>query len=71
MAAVTFGVAGGAAAAAEPKPAETREGFFTRVLDAIAQSQMKRAERDIMRFRDLLAPDCELRERLNLPFNGR
>jgi hypothetical protein len=38
-----------------------RKGFFVRVLDAIAYSQMKRAERELSRYRDLLPPDFVLR----------
>ena len=56
---------------------KTRKGFFARALDAIADSQMKRAERELARYRDLLPPDFVLRRSLmsdvakKTPFGGR
>ncbi len=58
------------------KIGKTRKGFFARALDAIAYSQMKRAERELLRYRDLLPPDFVLRRSLRsdvekkTPFGG-
>ncbi len=46
------------------KIGKTRKGFFARAFDAIAYSQMKRAERELSRYRDLLPPDFVLRGNL-------
>ena len=77
MADITYG-AGGVAApdVAAAKTGEKRKGFFARVLDAIAYSQMKRAERELSRYRDLLPADFVLRRSLTAgeekktPFGG-
>jgi hypothetical protein len=51
-------------------------GFFVRLLDALAESQMKRAQRDIVRYRHLLPLDHPLRAAIvprredELPFGG-
>jgi hypothetical protein len=58
------------------KIGKTRKGFIARALDAIAYSQMKRAERELLRYRDLLPPDFVLRRSLSnnvekkTPFGG-
>ncbi len=77
MVAVTYGVARVAApAVAGAKTGKTSKGFFARVFDAIADSQMKRAEREIARYRHLLPHDYELNRDLwspsgdKLPFGG-
>ena len=78
MADITYG-AGGVAAPdiAAGKIGKKRKGFFARVLDAIAYSQIKRAERELSRYRDLLPPDFVLRRSLRTgeekkpPFGGR
>jgi hypothetical protein len=57
MVAVTFGGARGATAAVDTKPAKKRKGFFARVFDAVADSQMKRAERELAMYRHLLPRD--------------
>jgi hypothetical protein len=68
MVAVTYGVARvGAPAAAETKTGKASKGFFWRVLDMIAASQLKRAEREIARHRHLLPPDFELNRDLWSP----
>jgi hypothetical protein len=55
MVAVTFGGARVATpAVAGSKPAKKGKGFFVRVFDAIADSQMKRAEREMAMYRHLL-----------------
>jgi hypothetical protein len=69
MVAVTYGVARVAA------PADTRVGtkgksFFARVFDAIAASQMKRAERELARYRHLLPADFKLGGDEEEPFGG-
>jgi len=65
MVAVTFGVARVAApAAAETEAGKTRKNLFVRVFDAIATSQMKRAERDLARYRHLLPHDFDVHARL-------
>jgi len=56
MVAVTYGVGRVTA----PAAAKTGKGIFARVLDAIAESQMKRAERELNRYRHLLPPDFAL-----------
>jgi hypothetical protein len=62
MADTTYG-AGRVAAPdiAAGKIGKKRKGFYARVLDAIAYSQIKRAERELSRYRDLLPPDFVLR----------
>lgn len=77
MTEITYG-AGGVAAAdvAAVKIGKKRKGFFVRVIDAIAYSQMKRAEREVSRYRDLLPADFVLRRSLTAgeekktPFGG-
>jgi hypothetical protein len=79
MVAVTYGTARVAApAAAEAAVKKPSKGFFARVLDAIEKSQLRRAERDLARYRDLLPFDHELRSgklvprsQDELPFGGR
>jgi len=79
MVALTYGVARGAApAAGEATASQTTKGFFARILDAIAVTQMKRAEREIVRHFHLLPLDHELRNgklmpctQEELPFAGR
>jgi hypothetical protein len=77
MVAVTYGVARVAKpAVADSKAGKRSRGFFTRVFDAIAYSQMKRAERELARHRHLLPHDFELTRDLwsptgdKLPFGG-
>lgn len=61
MVAVTYGVARVAgAAAAETKVGKTSKGLFWRVLDMIAASQLKRAEREIARHSYLLPANFDL-----------
>jgi hypothetical protein len=61
MVAVTYGVARAAKlAAADIKAGKKGKGFFMRVIDAIAYSQMKRAERELARYRHQLPHDFEL-----------
>jgi len=50
MVAATYGIAG-------PATAKTGKGVFARVLDAIAETQSKRAERELDRYRHLLPHD--------------
>jgi len=54
MVAVTYGVAGTTVPAVEAKASAPRKSIFIRVFDAIAASQMRRAEREIARYRHLL-----------------
>ena len=74
MVAVTYGVAG--TAVADTSSTKKSKGFFTIVLEAIAESQMKRAERELDRYRHLLPHDFALqRDRLRAqsedePFGG-
>lgn len=77
MADITYGAEGVAAPdIAAGKIGKKRKGFFARVLDAIAYSQIKRAERELSRYRDLLPPDFVLRRSLRTgeekktPFGG-
>jgi hypothetical protein len=77
MADVTYGAGGFAAPdIAAGKISKKRKGFFARALDAIAYSQIKRAERELSRYRDLLPPDFVLRSSLRTneekktPFGG-
>ncbi len=64
MVAVTYGVARVAApAVADTKAGKRSKSFFARVFDAIADSQMKRAERELARHRHLLPHDFELTAR--------
>jgi hypothetical protein len=77
MVAVTYGSARVAPALAETKADTKSQGFFARILTAIAQAQMSRAERDLARYRHLLPLDHELRGgklvlrgQQELPFGG-
>ncbi|MSO66501.1 MAG: hypothetical protein EXR03_01785 [Pseudolabrys sp.] len=76
MVAVTFGFARVAArAVAGTKTGKKGKSFFARVYDAIIESQMKRAERDIALYRHLLPPDFEMpkyrsRSEDRTPFGG-
>jgi hypothetical protein len=76
MVAATYGAARVAAPAdVKAKPGKPRKGFFARFLESIEQSQMKRAARDLARYRHLLPFDHELRgDKLpgknELPFGG-
>ena len=65
MVAVTYGVAPTADSKSAGKKAK---GLFTRMFEAIAASQMKKAEREIARYRYLLPPKSEGKE--PLPFGG-
>ena len=67
MVAVTYGVAG--TAVAGTKSTRKSKGFFTIMLEAIAESQMKRAKRELARYRYLLPHDSELRSE-DEPFGG-
>jgi hypothetical protein len=60
MVAVTIGAGRLAAPDAGTESVARRKGFFSRVYDAITHSQMKRAERELERFRYLLPPDFKL-----------
>ena len=51
MVAVTYGVA----PTADSKSAGQEKGVFTMLFEAIAASQMKRAEREIAQYKNLLA----------------
>jgi hypothetical protein len=70
MVAVTYGVARVAAPAAETNAGAKRKSLFTRVVDALAVSQMRRAEREIARHRHLLPHDFELTRQMQEPFGG-
>jgi len=80
MADITYGSYGATGVAAPDVAAakirKNRKGFFARVIDAIAYSQIKRAERELSRYRDLLPADFVLRSSLrsgkekNTPFGG-
>ena len=81
MVAVTYGVARvarvAAPAVADTKVANKGKGFFARVFDAIAASQMKRVERELASYRHLLPHDSPLRQGKagsrsedQLPFGG-
>ena len=56
MSAVTYG----GTAAADAKTAKKSMGLFAIVLEAIAESQMKRAKHELGRFRHLLPADFAL-----------
>jgi len=78
MAVLTFGGRSlrVASLTADSKPVNNDKGFFARALDALAQSQMQRAHRMILRHHRLLPEDHELRKaivprREDLPFGGR
>jgi hypothetical protein len=63
MVAVTYGVA----PTADSKSAGKSKGVFTMMFEAIAASQMKKAEREIAQYRHLLPRDGDE----SLPFGGR
>ncbi len=65
MVAITYGVA--TPAAADSKSAGKSKGLFTMIFEAIAASQMKKAEREIARYRYLLPRDGDE----PLPFDRR
>ena len=71
MVAVTYGVAASAVAdsksADKSKGAGKSKGVFTMIFEAIAASQMKKAEVEVARVRHLLARD----DNDELPFGGR
>ena len=67
MVAITYGVA--TPAVADSKSAGESKGVFTMMFEAIAESQMKRAEREIAQYRYLLPRAGEGDE--SLPFGGR
>jgi hypothetical protein len=52
MVAITYGVA--TRAVTDTATANNSKGFFTIVFEALAASQMKRAERELTRYRHLL-----------------
>jgi hypothetical protein len=60
MVAVTYGSSRGATAAVDTKSGEKRKGFFSRMFKAIADSQMKRAERELAMYRHLLPQDFKV-----------
>lgn len=62
MVAVTYGVA----PTADSKSVGKRKGLFAMMFEAIAASRMKQAEREIARYRYLLARD----DNEELPFGG-
>jgi hypothetical protein len=64
MVAVTIGADRLAAADAGPVPAVSRKSFLTRVYEAFTVAQMKRAERELARYRHLLPPDFKLQRDL-------
>src|ERR1700744_2438803 len=65
MVALTFGVSRLLSSAkADAKRVDNSRGFFVRLLDALAESQMKRAQRDIVRYRHLVPLDHPLRDTL-------
>jgi hypothetical protein len=77
MVAVTYGVSRVAThAVADSKAGKKGKGFFARVFDAITESQMRRAERELARHRHLLPHDFELTRDLwtpngdKLPYGG-
>lgn len=61
MVAVTYGVA----PAADSKSVVKDKGLFAMLFEAIADSQMQRAEREIARYKDLIATYHE-----DEPFGG-
>jgi len=72
MVATTFGGAR-VADVARPKAVKTGKGFFSRLFDAVADTQMKRAEREIALHRHLLPDGFELQGKLrseDQPFGG-
>jgi hypothetical protein len=77
MVAVTYATASVAAPSVEGA-SKSKKGFFARLLAAIEQSQLQRAERDLARYYHLLPLDHELRSgafvsrsQAELPFIGR
>mgnify|MGYP001615635472 CR=1 FL=1 len=67
MVAITYGVA--TPAVADSKSAGKEKGVFTMIFEAIAASQMKRAEREIAQYRFLLPRAGDGDD--SLPFGGR
>ena len=64
MNAVTFGGARVSATAVFKRgPAKPRKSFFVRLMDALAESRMREAHREIEKHAHLLAPDDPRRER--------
>ncbi len=63
MVAVTYGVA---APTADSKSAGKSRGLFTMLFEAIANSQMQRAERELARYQNLVARTSDEDE----PFGG-
>ena len=70
MVAVTFGTTGVAAPATTETSAGAKgRGFFMRVFDSIAASQMARAQREVARYRHLLPPGYKF-DTEQEPFGG-
>jgi hypothetical protein len=73
MVATTYGGAG-VADVARPKAVKKGKGFFARLFDAVAETQMKRAERELALHRHLLPDGFELQGKLRSeeqePFGG-
>jgi hypothetical protein len=75
MVAVTYGSARVAPAVVDTRTGKKGKGIFARVFDAIAESQLKRAERELARYRHMLPKDFDLHGRTwphreNEPFGG-
>lgn len=76
MVAVTIGADRLVASDVRVAPALRRKSFLARVYEAVTVAQMKRAERELARYRHLLPPDFELQRDLwtgreeKLPFGG-
>ena len=68
MVAVTYGAA--TPAAADMVLGKKNKGFFTIVFDAIADSQMQRAKREIAMHAHLLAATDKTAETEDMPFGG-
>jgi len=61
MVAVTYGTRR-VSSASDSDATPAKKGFFARMFDAMAASQLAHAERDIARYRHLLPDDHELRD---------
>jgi hypothetical protein len=78
MVAVTYGTARITTPAVTEGANKSKKGFFARLLAAVEQSQLQRAERDLARYYHLLPLDHELRSgafvphsQAELPFGRR
>jgi len=72
MVAVTYGAARAALPASAATPVEAHKSRFARFMDALVESRLQAAEREITRHAHMLPRSFTIKQRRNeLPFGGR